>query len=143
MRTVLGSFAEQVDQAPADFLDVITAHPFKTSGALLSNSAQRLCNGLLILRLVDPVIVPHFLQHPVPSRQRAVHVLFRAVVGWSLRQYGEIGHFVEFEVAHVLVEIRAGGGLNAISRSEEPPSELQSLMRSSDAVFSLKKKKKQ
>src|SRR3546814_118733 len=85
MRTVLGSFAEQVDQAPADFLDVITAHPFKTSGALLSNSAQRLCNGLLILRLVDPVIVPHFLQHPVPSRQRAVHVLFRAVVGWSLR----------------------------------------------------------
>src|SRR3546814_7913144 len=37
------------------------------------------------------------------------------LVGWSLRQYGEIGHFVEFEVAHVLVEIRAGGGLNAIS----------------------------
>src|SRR3546814_829534 len=70
MRTVRGSFAEQVDQAPADFLDVITAHPFKTSGALLSNSAQRLCNGLLIFRLVDPVIVPHFLQHPVPSRQR-------------------------------------------------------------------------
>src|SRR3546814_1249345 len=134
MRTVLGGFAEQVDQAPADFLDVITAHPFETSGALLSNGAQRLCNGLLILRLVDPVIVPHFLQHPVPSRQRAVHVLFRAVVGWSLRQYGEIGHFVEFEVAHVLVEIRAG-------RSEEHTSELQSLMRNSYAVFCLKKKK--
>src|SRR3546814_1342239 len=101
-------------------------------------------------------IFPHFLQHPVPSRQRAVHVLFRAVVGWSLRQYGEIGHFVEFEVAHVLVEIRAGGGLNAISvaaqknlveiqlqylRSEEHTSELQSLMRISYAVFCLKTKK--
>src|SRR3546814_6699757 len=107
------------------------------------------------------------------------------LVGWSLRQYGEIGHFVEFEVAHVLVEIRAGGGLNAISvaaqknlveiqlqylllahhrfdaigqerflgltyiadfvgeeqilRSEEHTSELQSIMRISYAVFSLKK----
>src|SRR3546814_20915317 len=117
MRTGLGSFAEQVDQAPADFLDVITAHPFKTSGALLSNSAQRLCNGLLILRLVDPVIVTHFLQHPVPSRQRAVHVLSRAVVGWSLRQYGEIGHFVEIEVADVCAGIRMGGGLTATSVS--------------------------
>src|SRR3546814_4473331 len=54
-----------------------------------------------------------------------------------------IGHAVNKVLKDIIVKSRAMAGYDAVYRSEEHTSELQSLMRISYAVFCLKKKSRQ
>src|SRR3546814_7622044 len=85
---------------------------------------------------------------PYPTRFRAVHRLAVVERGDDVPGGPPVGHQVQRleaagEVEGVGVGRRAGGAeAEPLGRSEEHTSELQSLMRSSYAVFCLKKKKK-
>src|SRR3546814_9408633 len=75
--------------------------------------------------------VPHEI--PLDRRDGPLHT---RIVGWQEAYQGNAQHA---GVEHVVIK---GADEAVLPRSEEHTSELQSLMRSSYAVFCLKKKKK-
>src|SRR3546814_2406499 len=86
-----------------------------------------------------------YAQTPPPGTLRGVVLGYSTVMGWGVEQGAPFEAGVEARVSQRLAELAAGGfelmNLSVPGRSEEHTSELQSLMRTSYAVFCLKKKK--
>src|SRR3546814_2136341 len=96
---------------------------------------QRLRKGQVTVR---PILIDHAQWHGFNQRQVMP-------LGIAPAQHGQERTVVEtLQRDHVDLDLktRIPGGANALKRSEEHTSELQSLMRISYAVFCLKKKKK-
>ena len=118
---VLRLLAEAFDQAAAHFLHIIAARPRVEARSAHGDGAQRLGLRLGALRRRDPAIALHLAQRPVAPFHRAgmAGLAFRAVIGRSLGQDRQIGHLMQLEVRHILVEIGTGGRLHAIGVAAE------------------------